>query len=51
MVLFEPHLSVKLIPRHLRWDVRPNDRLMDDESMKEWGDFFTKKGLELLDFY
>lgn len=44
---FEQYLTAKLIPRHFRWDVLPNDGLMDDDSMKEWGDLFTKKGLEL----
>ncbi|PIO13460.1 hypothetical protein AB205_0035140, partial [Aquarana catesbeiana] len=50
IVTFEQYLTAKLIPRRLRWEVPPNDGLMDDYSMKEWGDFFTSKGLELIDF-
>lgn len=38
------------VPRCLRWDVPPNDGLMDDESIKECEEFFTKKGLEIIDF-
>lgn len=38
------------VPICLRWDVPPNDGLMDDESIKECREFLTKKGLELIDF-
>lgn len=37
-----------MIPKHLRWDLPPNDGLFDDESNKEWCDFVVSKGLELL---
>lgn len=50
IVSFEQYLAEKLIPRRLRWEVPPNDGLMDNDSLKEWGDFFTSKGLELVGF-
>lgn len=50
IVSFEQYLTAKLIPTRLRGEVPPNDSLLDDDSMKEWGDFFTSKDLELVDF-
>lgn len=50
IVSFEQYLTAKLIPRRLRWEVPPNDGLMDEHSMREWEKFFTDKGLELIEF-
>lgn len=41
---FEQYLSARLIPRRLWWDVPSNHGLLDELSMSEWSDFFTKKG-------
>lgn len=46
---FEQYISAKLTPRRLRWDVPANDGLFDDDSVKEWGDFFMRKGVELME--
>lgn len=46
---FEQNLSAQLIPRSLRWDLPPNDGLVDEDSMSEWSGFFIKKGFELLE--
>lgn len=48
IVSIEQYLSAELIPRRLRWDIPPNDGLLDEESNKEWRGFFVSKGLELL---
>lgn len=47
---FEQYTKSKLVPRRLRWDVPPNDGLTDDESIKEWYQFFNNRGQELIDF-
>lgn len=48
IVSFEHYLLAQIIPRRLRWDLPPNDGLFDDQSNKEWFNFFTDKGFELL---
>lgn len=47
---FETYLKESIVPRRLRWDVPPNDGLVDQESNDEWFKFFNEKGLELLRF-
>lgn len=47
---FETYLKESFVPRRLRWDVPPNDGLVDQESNDEWLKFFNDKGLELLRF-
>ena len=47
---FEQYMTAKIIPRRLRWDLPPNDGLVDDESNKEWFNFFNNKGFELIKF-
>ena len=49
IVSFEQYLTSKLIPRRLRWDVPPNDGLVDIDSISEWSSFFIKKGMELME--
>ena len=50
IVTFEQYLVTKIIPRRLRWDLPPNDGLTGEESIKEWFNFFTEKGFELIRF-
>lgn len=46
---FLQYIKCKLVPKRLRWDLPPNDGLVDDESLLELQYFFDKKGQELLE--
>lgn len=43
----EMYLSENIISRGLRWDVAPQDGLDDEQSQKEWLEFFNKCGRDL----
>lgn len=47
---FERYIRENIVPRRLRWEVPPNDDLMDKEMMGEWFEFFNSKSLECLMF-
>lgn len=47
---FEQYLKDNITPRRLRWDITPNDGILDQESVDDWFKFFNTKGLELLAF-
>ncbi|XP_040212843.1 uncharacterized protein LOC120943544 [Rana temporaria] len=50
IVTFERYIKDNIVPRRLRWDITPNDGLLDQASIDEWFKFFNIKGSELLMF-